>query len=102
MKQERGHAVDLHPKRYIFAQIVWIIFGTGVLYQGLRLIGKGWAGGETYVLPLGLAFAVIGATIVVSRLFLVNSAVGRLESKMAPSPDASELERSPLSSERAL
>jgi hypothetical protein len=89
--------VDLHPKRYIFAQIFLIVFGTGILYRGLSLIGGCWMSRETYNLPLGVAYVAIGVAIVLSRLIVVNDALSRVESKITTGSDTKQSEHSSLS-----
>jgi hypothetical protein len=92
MKRARRDIRNLHPRRFINAQILWIVCGTGILFKGLPLIAKGWQG-ETYDLPLGIAYTVIGIVVVVNRFLLVNATLRRLESKLASNPEPSVTER---------
>jgi hypothetical protein len=87
---------------FINTQILWIVFGAGFLYEWLPRLARSWKAGETYNLPLDIAYIVIGVFLVVVGFVLVNSAVSRLASKIPSDPDPSETERSPLFPNNAL
>jgi hypothetical protein len=96
MRRTHRNIHDLYPKLFINAQILWIIFGTGLLHDCLPRLARSWKAGETYNLPLDIACTVIGVFIVVVGLIMVNSVVNRLASKIPSHPDPIEAERSPL------
>jgi hypothetical protein len=102
MKRTRRNIHDSHPKLYINAQILWIIFGTGLLHEWLPRVARSWKAGETYNLPLGIAYAAIGVVLVAVGFIMVNSAVNRLASKIPSNPEPSETERTPLFPTKAL
>jgi hypothetical protein len=76
MKRTHRNTHDLHPKLFINTQILWIIFGTGLLDDSLPRLARSWKAGETYNLPLDIAYTVIGVVLVVVGFITVNSAVG--------------------------
>jgi TRAP-type mannitol/chloroaromatic compound transport system permease small subunit len=92
MKPAHRNFLDLHPKLLINTQILWIVVGTGLLYKWLPRTVDSWQAGETYNLPQGITFIVIGVVIVVANFILVNSAVGRLQSKIPSDPTPNEAE----------
>jgi hypothetical protein len=81
---------------FINTQILWIIVGTGFLHDCLPRIARSWKAGETYNLPLDIAYAVIGVFFFVVGFIMVNSAVNRLASRIPSDPDPSQTERTPL------
>ena len=83
MEPKRLNSIDNHLKRYIFTQIFVIIAGVAILYRGIPLIARGWTAGETYLLPLGIAYVVCGMTPIVVGMVLVNSAINRLQSRIS-------------------
>ncbi len=87
MKLARPTFQDSHPRFLINTQILWIVVGTGLLCKWLPRIAESWKSGETYNLPQGIAYAVIGAVIVVCNFILVNAAVSRLQSKISSNPE---------------
>jgi TRAP-type mannitol/chloroaromatic compound transport system permease small subunit len=97
MKPAHRNGYDSHPKLTINTQILWIIAGTGLLYRWLPRTVDSWQAGETYNLPQGIAYSVIGVVLVLVGFVLVNSAINRLVSKIPSDPDPSESERIPLS-----
>jgi hypothetical protein len=82
---------------FINSQILWIIVGTGLLEKWLPRTVDSWQAGETYNLPQGIAYSVIGLVLVVVGFILVNASVSRLQSRIVTDPDPSEAERIPLS-----
>lgn len=94
--------LDLHPKMSICTQILWIIVGMGFLEKWLPRTVESWKAGETYNLPLGIAYSIIGAVLVISGFALVNATVSRLQSKIPSDSDPSEIERAPHSHPAAL
>ena len=92
MKRDNHDALDCQPRPYVFVQIIWMICGTGILMLGLPLIASGLHG-ESYELPLGIAYAVIGVVVTVGRLFVLCGAVRRLPSKIPSGPEPTETER---------
>jgi TRAP-type mannitol/chloroaromatic compound transport system permease small subunit len=92
MKRTDRNFLDLHPKLFINGRIFWIIFGTGLLDKWLPRTAASWTAGETYNLPMGIAYSVIGLVVVVSGFIMVNSAVSRLQSKIVADPDPGEAE----------
>jgi hypothetical protein len=96
MERTHRNIHDLHPRLFINAQILWIIFGTGLLHDWLPRLARSWKAGETYNLPLDIAYTVIGVVLVVVGFIMVNSAVNRLASRIPSDPDPSETERTPL------
>jgi hypothetical protein len=92
MKRAHRAIYDLHPKMFINTQILWIIVGIGLLEKWLPRTAESWKAGETYNLPQGIAYSVIGLELVVAGFILVNSAVNGLQSKIVPDPDPSETE----------
>jgi hypothetical protein len=102
MKRTYRNIHDLHPKLFINARILWIIFGTALLHEWLPRLARSWRAGETYNLPLGIAYTVIGVVLVVAGFITVNSDVSRLASKIPSDPDPRETERTPLSPTKAL
>jgi hypothetical protein len=102
MKRTYRNIHDLHPKLFINAQILWIVFGTGLLYDWLPRLARSWKAGETYNLPLDIAYTVIGIVIVVAGFIVVNSTVSRLASKIPSDPEPRETERSPMFPTNAL
>jgi TRAP-type mannitol/chloroaromatic compound transport system permease small subunit len=78
MKPVRRYFIDSHPKMFINTQILWIVVGTGILDKWLPRVASSWKAGETYNLPQGIAYIVIGAVVVVANFILVNSGVNRL------------------------
>jgi hypothetical protein len=97
MKQAHRNSYDSHPRLFINSQILWIIVGTGLLYKWLPRTVDSWHAGETYNLPQGIAYSVIGFVLVVIGFILVNSGVSGLQSKIPSDPEPSEAERLPLS-----
>jgi hypothetical protein len=70
--------LDLHPKLLINTQIFWIVFGMDFLAKWLPRTVESWKASESYNLPQGIAYSVIGLVVVVANFILVNSAVSRL------------------------
>ena len=97
MKRAHRNIHDPHPKLTINARIFWIIFGTGLLYKWLPRTIESWQAGETYNLPQGIAYSVIGLVLVVVGFILVNSAVSGLQSQIPSDPEPTEGGRLPLS-----
>lgn len=93
MQRTHRNFVDSHPKLLINSQILWIVVGSGLLHNWLPRIAHSWKAGESYNLPLGIAYAVIGVVLVVANFILVNSAVSRLQSMIASDPDPGEAVR---------
>ena len=95
---ERAHRnmLDVHPKLFINTQVLWIIVGTGLLDKWLPRTVANWKAGETYNLPLDIAYTVIGVFVIVVGFIMVNSAVNRLASKIPSDPEPSETGRTPL------
>ncbi|MFZ0338165.1 MAG: hypothetical protein WAL45_09050 [Terracidiphilus sp.] len=93
MKPARRNSYDSHPKWFINVQIFWIIFGTGLLNKWLPRTVDNWQAGETYNLPQGVAYSVIGLVVVVVAFIMVNATVSRLISKIPADPDPNEIER---------
>jgi hypothetical protein len=102
MKRTHRDIHDPHPKLFINAQILWIIFGTGLLHDWLPRLARSWKAGETYNLPLDIAYTVIGVFVIVVSFIMVNSAVNRLASKIPSDPEPRETERTPLFPPNAL
>jgi hypothetical protein len=102
MKRIRLGIHDLHPKRQINAQIFWIVFGALLLGKWLPRLAESWNAGETYNLPLGIAYVVIGLVVIVSGIAVVNATVSRLQSKIPSDPEQSETERTQISPPSAL
>jgi hypothetical protein len=102
MKRTHRNIHDLHPKLLINAQILWIIVGTGQVNVWLPHAARSWKAGETYNLPLDIAYTVIGVVLVVVGFITINSAVNRLVSKIPSDPDPSETERTSLFPPNAL
>jgi TRAP-type mannitol/chloroaromatic compound transport system permease small subunit len=93
MKPAHSYSYDSHPKLFINTQIFWIIFGTGLVYKWLPRTIDNWQAGETYNLPQGIAYFVIGLVVVIVAFIMVNATVSRLQSKTPSNPDPSEAER---------
>ena len=90
MKRTQRDIHDPHPKLFINAQILWIIFGTGLLHDWLPRLARSWKAGETFNLPLDIAYTVIGVVLVVVGFITVNSAVNRLASRIPSDPEPRE------------
>ena len=80
------------PSGSSIVQIFWIIFGTGLLNKWLPRTVDNWQAGETYNLPQGVAYSVIGLVVVVVAFIMVNATVSRLISKIPADPDPNEIE----------
>ena len=93
MKPAHRYSYDSHPKLFINTQILWIIFGMELLAKWLPRTVESWKAGESYNLPQGIAYSVIGLVLVVIGFILINSAVSRLQSMIPSDPDPSEAER---------
>ena len=91
MERTHRNIHDQHPKLTINARIFWIIVGTGLLDKWLPRAVESWKAGETYNLPQGIAYSVIGLVVVISGSILINSTVNRLVSSPSD-PDPSETE----------
>lgn len=96
MKRNYRNIHDLHPKLFINTQILWIVFGAGLLYDWLPRLARSWKAGETYNLPLDIVYIVIGAFLIVVGFIMVNSTVSRLASEIPSDPEPGETERTPL------
>ena len=96
MERTHRNIHDQHPKLTINARIFWIIVGTGLLDKWLPRAVESWKAGETYNLPLDIAYTVIGVFVIVVGFIMVNSAVNRLASKIPSDPEPSETGRTPL------
>ena len=102
MERTHRNIHDQHPKLTINARIFWIIVGTGLLDKWLPRAVESWKAGETYNLPQGIAYSVIGLVVVISGFILINSAVNGLVSRIPSDPEPSESERYSLSPPNAL
>ncbi len=102
MNRTRRAIHNAHPKLLINAQILWIIVGFGLVDKWLPRVASSWKAGETYNLPQGIAYIVIGVAIVVINFILVNSIVSRLQSRIASNLEPSETDRALLSPPNAL
>jgi hypothetical protein len=102
MTRSRRATRDSHPRLLINAQILWIIVGFGLVDKWLPRVAINWRAGETYNLPQGIEYVVIGFVIVVINFILVNSSVRQLQSKLASNLEPSESDRPMLSPPNAL
>lgn len=102
MKRAHRNIDDLHPRLFINAQILWIIFGTGFLQEWLPRLARSWKAGEAYNLPLEIAYTVIGVVLVVAGFITVNSAVNRLASRIPSDPEPRETGRNPMPPSKTL